>query len=136
VSFSKRAEGTAKKKTCSRVGCENLIPDVDRYEYCQDPECLEARDYKGLMREYSRDYRARTVVHPPTVNLVIPKREHLIGTYMNIRCGARSKHGRCTERFKVPYSLGLRVYPKYCKFHRNEHKRERFESGKFTGNGE
>jgi len=123
-----KSQGVEQVKKCKVERCNNLVPEADKYEYCLDPICLENRNYKADKRKYVKEHRQRISVYPPTINLKIPKRTHLIGKTITIRCCSKGINGRCENKIIVPYILGKRYYPKYCENHRNQYKRERFET--------
>jgi len=117
-----------KYKPCQQEGCSNLIIDRENTKFCSDENCKKLRIEEA--KEQKRQAYHEDKVYPETINLKIPKRDHLIGRTLNLRCSATSPNGRCCNNVVVPYSLNRRVYPKYCSEHRNEWRRILFQLGR------
>jgi len=126
--IAKSKEKFKKTKKCARKGCTNRITARRGKKYCEDPKCLALRNYKEDKNRRAREKRKR---NPTKVtNLIIPKREDLIGKYLRIRCAAEGPNGQCKEVFVVQYSINRKCYPNYCSKHRNSYRRKLFSEGK------
>ena len=113
-------------KKCKRKQCNNMIPNTNIHKYCSDPRCLAERDIKSIKKEKAKLFRKNLNIYSPNINLILPKRDHLIGKTIVIRCCANGINGRCYNKFSIAYSYNRKYYPKYCEIHRNEWKRELF----------
>jgi hypothetical protein len=115
-----------KTKKCKRPGCTNYILNHKNKEYCSEARCAAFRD----MEKYGTKGRPGAIhVYPKTINVIIPRKKRLSGTIIHIQCSAEGPNGRCEENTDVRYMANKSRYPKFCRKHRNEYKRKRFEEG-------
>jgi len=101
---------------CSYPGCEIYFDKIRRGRYC--PEHRKKSYHKGL---YFDKYAIQTEKNLKENNMVF---QH--GFKYPTTCLFRCSLEKCTNIFKLVISPDTKIYPKFCKCHRNEFKRKLF----------
>jgi len=110
-------------KKCSFPGCKTVFMGTGKSRYCTEHR---QRKYRKLIdAEKVAAKKAEEEARNPNQTI---KHNYTNPVCVMMKC----KLEGCNEEFEIKVFPSIYVYPKYCKEHRNEHKRKMFTT-KFSG---
>lgn len=105
------------KKHCAFTGCKEIFMGTGKSKYCVEHRKRKYR--KAIDADKVAKQKAEEENKNPNQTI---KHKYTDSTTVVMECALKG----CSEKFTIQVLPNTYVYPKYCKHHRNEHKRKIF----------